>query len=316
MKYPVYLEKFENGYLDSLIETLEKELESCTLCPKNCRVNRNTGVTGYCKQQKDPRVANVVLHFGEEPPLVGDRGAGAVFFSGCSMSCVYCQNFGFSQNNTGMDLTFEGLGEVFLNIQEEGAETLDLVTPTPNLPGILKALKYAVERGFELPIVYNTSGYEKVETLRMLEGIVDIYLTDIRYCDDEMGKIYSKVPDYWSVTKKAVKEMFRQVGAFKEVDGMKRGVIIRHLVLPNGIAGTEEMAEFVAFELSLSVPISLMSQYRPVYKAKKCPEISRRISVEEYEIALDILETYGLNGWMQHFESKEPFRAKPLGRRV
>lgn len=226
------------------------------------------------------------------------------------MGCVYCQNFAFSQHNSGRTVSPAKLGEAFLRIQAEGGTCLDLVTATPNLYGFLKAYEHALKQGFSLPVVYNTSGYENVEILRLLEGTVDIYLTDIRYTDNEIGFKYSAVPDYWTVAKKAVKEMFRQVGAF--TSNMK-GVIVRHLVLPGGMAGTDEMAQFVAFELSSSVPVSLMSQYRPVHRAKVCPELARRVTPQEYAAALDRIDAYGLTGWMQHFESEEPLRAKPLG---
>lgn len=306
------VETYKSGKLDEIIEKFEKKIEKCDLCPKKCKINRKIG-KGFCNQGYEPRLSNTVLHFGEEPPLVGNGGAGALFFSGCTMSCVYCQNFGFSQLNRGKDLNWKELGKVFIKIQEEGAETLDLVTVTPNTLGFLKALKYALERGFDLPIIHNTSGYENVETLTLLEGIIDIYLTDIRYTSDEIGQKYSGAPDYWTVTKKAVREMFRQVGAFKEFDGIKRGLIVRHLVLPNNISGTEEMAEFISFELSMSVPVSLMSQYRPVFNAKEYPEINRRVNKEEYQKALDILEANGLSGWSQLFDAVEEFRVKPLG---
>ena len=292
------------------ISRIEERLESCDLCPRKCEVNRYE-TTGFCGQKIDPKVSAIVLHFGEEPPLVRSGGAGAVFFSGCSMSCVYCQNFAFSQNNNGKETSPENLGDSFMKISEEGGVCLDLVTPTPNLYGFLRAYDYALERGFDLPLVFNTSGYEDIETLETLDGIVDIYLTDIRYTDDLTGLKYSLVSDYWTVTRRAVKEMFRQVGAFRE-DEM-RGVIVRHLVLPEGKAGTEEMAEFVSFELSASVPISLMSQYRPVHRARDFPELSRRITNAEYNRALEIVDGYGLTGWMQHFESEEAFRAKPIG---
>jgi len=292
------------------ISILGERILSCDLCPKNCRVNRFM-TAGFCRQFSDPRVSAIVLHFGEEPPLVKKGGAGAVFFSGCTMSCIYCQNFAFSQKNNGREISVERLGEAFLSVEREGAVCLDLVTPTPNLYGFLRAYEYALVKGFSLPIVFNTSGYERPDTLKLLEGIVDVYLADIRYTDDKIGKKYSDVADYWSVTRKAIREMFYQVGSFKDEE--MRGVIIRHLVLPENLAGTREMAEYVAFELSASVPISLMSQYRPVYRASEYPEISRRITQEEYNDALEIIDNYGLTGWMQHFDLEEPFRARPVG---
>jgi len=301
------LEKLDRVH--KAIEKTRERLHSCDLCPKKCHVNRYE-TSGFCMQRIEPRVSATVLHFGEEPPLVKEGGAGAVFFSGCTMSCLYCQNFAFSQKNAGKVFSFEELSRHFMKIQEEGAACIDLVTPTPNLYGFLKAYELALEEGFSLPVVFNTSGYEEVSTLQLLNEIVDIYLTDIRYTDDALGEKYSLVPDYWTVTKKAVKEMFRQTGSFREE--RMRGVIVRHLVLPEGIAGTEEMAEFVAFELSSSVPISLMSQYRPVYRAREHYELSRKISEEEYDYALDVIDRFGLTGWMQHSKSKENFRAKPL----
>lgn len=301
------LEKLDRVH--KAIEKTRERLHSCDLCPKKCHVNRYE-TSGFCMQRIEPRVSATVLHFGEEPPLVKKGGAGAVFFSGCTMSCVYCQNFSFSQKNTGKDLSPEELSRYLIKIQKEGAVCLDLVTPTPNLYGFLRAYKLALEEGFALPLVFNTSGYEEVSILKLLDGIVDIYLSDIRYTDDEIGRRHSLVPDYWTVTKKAVKEMFRQTGAFREES--MRGVIVRHLVLPERIAGTEEMAQFLAFELSSSVPVSLMSQYRPVYRAREFSELSRRITEEEYDYALDVIDRFGLTGWMQHFESKENYRAKPL----
>ena len=311
MAFPSYLEALNNGKLREIIKSLEAHLESCQLCPRECKVNRYHSV-GICGQGSTAKISASVLHYGEEPPLVGDGGAGAVFFSGCSMKCVYCQNFGFSQLNRGNEIDAKELGKIFLKIQNQGGETLDLVTPTPHLPSILKALEYAAERGFSLPIVYNTSGYEKVETLKLLEGIVDIYLADIRYTSDIMGKKYSGVPDYWTVAKKAIKEMYRQVGPFKSERDFLKGLIIRHLVLPEKISGTEEMLDFLAFELSLSVPISLMSQYKPVYKAFEYPELARRITSQEYNRVLELLEHYGFEGWMQYFDKNEEFRVKPL----
>lgn len=311
LTFPLYLEAYNNGRLREIITSLESQLKHCQLCPRECKVNRYNS-TGTCGQSAFAKISAAVLHFGEEPPLVGKGGAGAVFFSGCSMKCVYCQNFGFSQMNRGKEISAEELGEQFLKIQESGGETLDLVTPTPHLPHILKALEYAIEKGFELPIVYNTSGYEKLETIKSLEGIVDIYLADIRYTSDDLGKKYSGVPDYWTVTRKSIKEMFRQVGAFKKRERFQRGLVIRHLVLPEKISGTEKMLDFLAFELSLSVPISLMSQYKPVYKASEYSELARKITPDEYNYALTLLEDYGFDGWMQHFEEKEEFRVKPL----
>jgi putative pyruvate formate lyase activating enzyme len=304
-----YIDMVKIGKINDIEKELMEHMKNCKLCPRECGVNRHTDI-GICMQGDNPRISNAVRHFGEEPPLVKSGGSGTVFFSGCTMKCVYCQNFGISQNNYGKDVSVEGLARIFIDLQNNGAENINLVTPTPHLPFIVSALKIAAKNGLVLPIVYNTSGYEKVEILKFIDGIVDIYLPDIRYTDDSTGKKYSKVNNYWTVTRKAIKEMFRQVGAYKEE--VNKGLIIRHLVLPEDLAGTEEMAEFVSFELSHSVPISLMSQYRPVYKAKEHEEIARRITDKEYKKALDITEKYMLTGWMQHFKMEEGFRVKPI----
>ena len=289
-----YVERYNNGSLERLAEAFEEHIRACGLCPRVCGVDRRRE-KGVCLQGERARLTNALLHKGEEPPLLEKNGAGAVFFSGCPMKCVYCQNFAFSQQNRGSDYTHEELGEEFLRLQQLGASNLDLVTPTPHLPAILKALVYAVPKGLKIPVVYNTSSYESVETLKQLDGIVDVYLADIRYTDTDPGRRYSGVDDYWSSAKRAIREMFRQVGP--------KRLIIRHLVLPNDIAGTEEALAFVAEELSTSVNISLMSQYFPVYNAKEHRAINRRITEEEYERAVGLLEKYALyNGWTQLFE--------------
>ncbi len=307
-----YVDLVKNGKIINIEKKLMEHLKECRLCPRECGINRYSH-TGVCMQGDKPRISNAVRHFGEEPPLVKSGGSGTVFFSGCTMKCVYCQNFGISQKNSGYQISVEELAQIFIDLQNNGAENINLVTPTPHIPFIISALRIAANKGLIIPLVYNTSGYEKVEIIKLLDGIVDIYLPDIRYTDDSIGKKYSRVNKYWTVTRKAIKEMFRQVGTYKEESN--KGLIIRHLVLPEGLAGTEEMAEFVSFELSHSVPISLMSQYRPVYKAKEYEKISRRITDEEYKKALDIIEKYMLTGWMQHFTMEEGFRVKPIQRK-
>lgn len=275
---------------------LGKYLTDCRLCPRECGVDRRQK-TGICGVGYLPKVSNIVLHKGEEPPISGKDGAGTVFFSGCPMKCVYCQNMGFSQRGVGREIELDELIHAFKVLEQEGAYTLDLVTPTPHLPWIVEALEKLEKESFSLPVVYNTSSYEKVETLRQLEGLVDIYLADIRYTDSGYGLMYSKVPDYWESAKKAIFEMYRQVGPYRE--DMRKGLIIRILVLPNNVSGHERALEFVAYQLDPSVPVSLMSQYLPHFEAKRDPLIGRKITVDEYEKALEKMLELGLEGWYQ-----------------
>ncbi len=287
--------------MSEVASVLKKKLENCELCPLNCKINRYFSA-GSCKINHRPRVNAVVLHFGEEPPISGETGAGTVFFSGCNMRCIYCQNMYFSQLANGVDISVEELAEIFLDLERMGAKTLNLVTPTPHVAAIVEALEAAKARGFKLPVVYNTSSYDSVETLRLLEGYVDIYLADIKYADDETAARYSKVPNYFTLAKRAVIEMFRQVGPFRE-DRMK-GLIIRHLVLPNDFSGTERVLEFVYFGLSPTVPVSLMSQYNPLFEARNDPQLNRRLTKEEYELAIKKALDLGLEGWIQTDEKK------------
>jgi len=290
---PAYVELYENGEFKNKVEYFKEKLSSCDLCPRNCNINRHTD-TGICLQGDKPRLTNAVVHTGEEPPLIEKSGAGAVFLSGCPMKCVYCQNFAFSQLNNGREVSVDELSEIFLELQDKGVSNLDLVTPTPHIPFWLEAVYNAIPKGFRLPIVYNTSSYERVEILRSLEGIIDVYLADIRYTENVNGKKYSKVDNYWDYARKAIIEMHRQVGSSR--------LIIRHLVMPNGVSGTEKALEFIAEDLSTRVNVSLMSQYFPVFNAKKFPEINSRLNESEYEKAVSMLEYYGLyEGWTQEF---------------
>lgn len=276
-------------------------LDNCTLCPRNCKINRYEQ-KGICGVKDKILVSNILLHKGEEPPISGEQGAGIVFFSGCPMKCIYCQNMGFSQKGIGKEISIEKLAEAFLTLQENGAYTLDLVTPTPHVLGIIEALNIARKRGFNLPVVYNTSSYEKVETLKLLEKYVDIYLADIRYTSSYYGQIYSKVSDYWEIAKEAIKEMYKQVGPYN--DKKRRGLIIRILVMPNKISGHFEALRFVA-NLDPEIPVSLMSQYMPVFGAKNDPFIGRKITNAEYQEAVEYMEILGLKGWIQTNEKEK-----------
>ena len=278
-------------------------LESCRVCPRECGVNRlKNEKLGFCRSGLSPVVSSVSPHHGEEPPISGARGSGTIFFANCNLKCVYCQNYPISQMGNGAERTPGELACQMLWLQEQGCHNLNLVTPTHFMPQILKALGIAKERAFNLPVLYNTSGYESLEALRLLDGIVDIYLPDMRYSDNAAAMKYSVAPDYPEINRTAIREMFRQVGdlVLDENGLAQRGLIIRHLVLPGGLSGTEEVMKFLSEEVSKDVYISLMSQYFPAYKANENREINRRINEKEYDEAYDIKMKYGLkNGWVQ-----------------
>ncbi len=292
--------------LQKRIEAAYALLEQCRVCPRECGVNRlKNDKLGFCRSGLNPIISSVSPHHGEEPPLSGTRGSGTIFFTNCNLKCAYCQNYPISQMGNGTERTVGELACQMLSLQEQGCHNLNLVTPTHFMPQILKALGIARERGFNLPIVYNTSGYESLETLGLLNGIVDIYLPDMRYSDNDAGMKYSIAPDYPEINRAAVKEMYRQVGnlVLDENGVVLRGLIIRHLVLPGVLSGTEGVMKFLAGEISKDVYISLMSQYFPAYRARELKEINRRITPEEYENAWQIMLKYGLeNGWIQNLE--------------
>jgi putative pyruvate formate lyase activating enzyme len=292
--------------LQNRIEAAYKLLESCRVCPRECGTNRlKNDKLGFCRSGLLPVISSVSPHYGEEPPISGTKGSGTVFFANCNLRCVYCQNYPISQMGNGIETKQGELASKMLWLQEQGCHNLNLVTPTHFMPQILKALGTAKERGFKLPIVYNTSGYESVEALRLLDGIVDIYLPDMRYSDDQTARRNSTAVHYPEFNRAAIKEMYQQVGnlSVDEQGIAKRGLIIRHLVLPNKLSGTEVIMKFLAEEISKDVSISLMSQYFPAYKAHGFKELSRKITADEYEEACRIMEQCGLeNGWVQEFE--------------
>ncbi|MBN2831491.1 MAG: radical SAM protein [Candidatus Omnitrophica bacterium] len=308
--YPAYLESFQNGYLDNVIETLNNRLNPCSICPRKCGVNRVNGELGFCKTGLLPRVYSFMRHQGEEPPISGTNGSGTIFFSNCNMGCIYCQNYEFSQLGQGREVSLSGLAGFMLELQEMGCHNINLVTPTHILPQILSALKIAIAGGLRIPLVYNTGGYELAGIIGLLEGIIDIYLADMRYGDSAMSLKYSFAPDYPEYNQQAIKEMRRQIDK-DEIgkDGiMKRGLIIRHLVIPENTSGTDKVMHFIFEELSTETLVSLMSQYLPYYKAAEDKHICRRLKLKEYEDAKEIMEKYGLhNGWVQDSFGQERF---------
>lgn len=300
--YPSYLEPYHNGKLAKLAGQAYSLLESCSICPRNCGVNRLKGETGFCRTRLLAKAYSFMPHHGEEPPISGARGSGTIFFSGCNMHCCYCQNYEFSQEGEGREVGEEELAGFMLKLQGLGCHNINLVTPTHILPQILKALLLAIPQGLKIPLVYNTSGYELSSSIKMLSGIVDVYLADMRYGDDASGLKYSDAPDYPKYNQEAVKQMHQQVGLVElDREGViRKGLIIRHLVLPEDISGTEKVLRFIRDEVSADTYISLMSQYLPCYKAHNFKELSRRLASEEYTRAKELLREYGLeNGWTQ-----------------
>jgi len=318
-EYPIYLNSLHNSNLDKKIEEAYNLLKECQICPRKCRVNRLNNEKGFCRVGLEPVVCSYMPHHGEEPPISGTKGSGAIFFSYCNLKCVYCQNYQFSQEEEGQETSPEELSGFMLNLQKLGCHNINLVTPTHCMPQILKALKMAAEKGLNIPLVYNTSGYELPEVIKLLDGIVDIYLTDMRYADNKNSIKYSQASDYPSYNQKAVKEMYRQVGEaqFNSNGVMKKGLVIRHLVLPQDICGSDKIMRFISEEVSKRVFISLMSQYQPYYQAYKYKEISRRINENEYQRAIDCLNKYGLeNGWIQDSQGLERFAGVNIKRNI
>jgi putative pyruvate formate lyase activating enzyme len=308
--YPAYLSAYKSGNLKKIADQLFSSLEACQICPRRCKVNRLNGKVGFCKTAKLPKIYSFMAHHGEEPPISGTKGSGTIFFSHCNMGCVYCQNYEFSQLGAGREYTFEQLAQVMLDLQGLGCHNINLVTPTHVLPQILKSLELAIPQGLKIPLVYNTSGYELAEIIKLLDGIIDIYLADSRYGDNSIAQELSQAADYVERNQEALKQMHRQVGIaqFSDAGLIKRGLIIRHLVLPNQASATEKIMKFIAQDLSEDTYISLMSQYLPYHKASGYSKINRRLKAPEYEEAKQILEKYHLpNGWIQESYGQERF---------
>lgn len=268
---------------------------SCRVCPHACEIDRTQGETGFCGSGDQLAIASCVRHFGEETPLTGDRGVGNVFISSCNMRCDYCQNYQISQERTGTEQSFAAVAEEMLRLQSMEVHYIGWVSPSHAVPGLLKSLALARRKGLRLPIIYNTNAFDALPTLRLLEGIVDIYLPDLKYADNSIAREFSHVKTYVDHSREAVLEMYRQAGPLTfDASGMaERGVMVRHLVLPNELAGTWETLCFIALEMSPQVPLSLMSQYRPVYKAAGRAALSRTITAEEYEETIRMARDLG-----------------------
>jgi putative pyruvate formate lyase activating enzyme len=284
--------KIRDGYM---------ELINCRICPRECGVNRGKGETGFCKSDWRLKIASYNLHFGEEPPLSGQAGSGTIFLSNCNLHCAYCQNYSISQLGVGEFYAVDQLVLMMLKLQAKGAHNINFVTPNHFVPQICWGIYKAKKQGLHIPIVYNTSGYDSIRCLKLIDGIVDIYLVDMRYSDPVQSKRYSAAEDYVEINRAALREMHRQVGDLVLEHGIaKRGIIVRHLVLPENVSGSEDIFRFLSQEISKKTYISLMDQYFPCFKVLKDPALSRRITTEEYERARDLMDSYGLTrGWIQ-----------------
>lgn len=271
-------------------------LNNCTLCPRKCGANRAAGSAGFCGATEKVRTARIALHFWEEPCISGESGSGTVFFSYCTMQCVFCQNYDISTCSRGEDITIEELAEGFLSLQSQGANNINLVTPTHYVPQIIKALDIAFKKGLTIPIVYNTSGYENIETLKMLKGYIDIYMPDLKYFDNKYAVKYSSAPNYFETAAAAIKEMVTQTGKpqFNESGIMIKGTIVRHLMLPGLMLDSKRVMDYLYKTYGNDIYISLMCQYTPLEHVKKYPELYRRVDMKKYDILVDYCYSQGM----------------------
>ena len=300
MATPSYLNLTASILIGRALE-LEERMSPCMLCPRQCRVNRDKGETGFCKTGASPEISSFGPHFGEESPISGRRGSGTVFFSGCTMGCRFCQNYEISRGIIRKIISVEELARIFLSLQASGCHNINLVTPTHQIPAIIRALIIAAEKGLQIPLVYNTSGYEDINTLQLLDGIIDIYMPDIKFQREETGLILSQTRNYFPIARNAVCEMFRQVGDLVLGDGIAtRGLLIRHLLLPGLFDETSEILRFIAEEISRDAWVNIMDQYHPAGEIiGSCPDLTpelvRQVTRREMGQAIQVARQYGLS---------------------
>jgi putative pyruvate formate lyase activating enzyme len=291
-----YIATYQNGLLKKKIQAATETLRNCVLCPRKCQVDRLANQTGVCKTGKNAWVSSYNPHFGEEAPLVGRSGSGTIFFTYCNLLCNFCQNYDISHQGIGEEISDEKLAKMMLLLQHQGCHNINFVTPSHVVPQILFALEKAIKGGLSVPLVYNTGGYDSVETLQILEGVFDIYMPDFKFWDPKVAKRTCNVSDYPEIARKAVLEMHRQVGDLVlDKSGIaQRGLLIRHLVMPNNLAGTREVMRFIAQKISTNTYVNIMAQYRPCGEAHKISEIAVRLSTEEFEVALQAAREEGI----------------------
>lgn len=302
MYRPSYLFLIEKGILEERIKMLEEMISPCVLCPRMCRAKRKEGDLGYCKAPYDLYVSSFFPHFGEEAPLVGAYGSGTIFLTFCNLKCAFCQNYEISMYGIGEKITPSEMAKMMLRLEKMGCHNINFVTPTHYVPHILKAISIATENGFSLPLVYNCGGYESEDVIRLLDGIFDIYMPDIKFLDTSLSQRYLNAKNYPEIVKKVVKEMHRQVGdlVINEIGIATRGLLIRHLVMPSCLEDTKNVLQFIKEEISENAFVNIMAQYRPCYRAEKFPEIARRITPQEYNFALEYARKIGLRRASTH----------------
>ncbi len=284
---PAYIKAAQSGKLDDNVIAARNILTDCVLCPRQCRVNRTEGEAGVCRAGVMAKVSSFAPHFGEEAPLVGTHGSGTIFFTYCSLLCVFCQNYDISHDGWGTEVTDAQLASMMLTLQEKGCHNINFVTPTHMVPQMLSAVRMAAEKGLHIPLVYNCGGYEQIETLRLLDGIIDIYMPDFKFWDSRIAQIVCQTPDYPEIARQAIMEMHRQTGDLIIDDkGLaRRGLLLRHLVLPDHLAGTRDIMRFIAHSVSKNTYVNIMSQYRPCGRAHKIPGLNRPLTPAEFRAA-------------------------------
>ena len=283
-------------------------LEKCEICPHKCKVNRIKNQVGRCKSKSTVKVAKASVHNFEEPCISKINGSGTVFFSNCNLNCVFCQNYEISQLGLGKEISIDELSNVFLKLQNENVNNINLVTPTSYVPQIIEAIKIAKNNGLKIPIVYNTNSYENVETLKLLEGYIDIYLPDLKYAENDLAKQYSNINNYFEIATKAIKEMYRQVGNIEfDKNGIaKKGIIIRHLVMPNHIENSKKVLQWIKYNMPDDIFVSVMNQYFPTYKAKEFKDINRKLTNREMKKIEEFIYSLNFkNGYIQDTEKNE-----------
>jgi putative pyruvate formate lyase activating enzyme len=294
---PAYLSLYEKGELNLRNDKLKEILKSCILCPRKCGANRLNGEIGYCGAGKDIEISSAFSHFGEERPLLGSGGSGTIFLTHCNLRCVFCQNYDISHLGEGKIITSFKMAEIMISLQKIGCPNINFVTPTQYVPQIIESLTYAIQMGIKIPLVYNCGGYESLDTIKLLDSIVDIYMPDTKFSSSFSSERYCNAKNYYENLKQVLKEMHRQTGDLK-IDSRgiaERGILIRHLVMPNDSSGSEEILKFIAKEISIHSYVNIMDQYRPIFKAGEFPEIDRRPTLEEYFNVIDIAKRFGLH---------------------